>query len=257
MRPVLFELGGFEIHSWGLVVAIAFGFAWLVFRRELERMTGQGDAAFSLVLAGAVGGLVGSRVYWFFEHLGDASLTESFSGAGFTWHGGVLGGAAAALLVARQRRVPLDVLLGAAAPALALGYGVGRIACQLAGDGTYGVASDLPWAMSYPEGEVPTTERVHPTPVYETLASLLVFAALWRLRERLAPVRLFALYLVLAGLERCLVEFIRRNDEVLFGLTQPQLFALAMVVTGAVVLAVRPRLAGGAPRWPTRNDLAG
>jgi prolipoprotein diacylglyceryltransferase len=132
--------------------------------------------------------------------------------------------------------VPVDALLGASAPALALGYGVGRIACQLAGDGTYGVASDLSWAMSYPDGEAPTTERVHPTPVYETLASLLIFALLWRWRRRIPPVRLFAAYLVLAGIERFLIEFIRRNHAVLAGMTQPQLFATAMVMLGAVLV---------------------
>jgi len=250
MRPVLFDFGPFEVHSWGVLAAVAFGCAWLVLRRELERLSGQAEAALPLVLAAAVGGIVGARLYWFFEHLGDASLTDSFSGAGFTWYGGLLGGAAAVLLVARRRRVPVDVLLGAAAPALALGYGVGRIACQLAGDGTYGVASDLPWAMSYPHGEVPTTEQVHPTPVYETLASLLVFTVLWRLRRRMAPVRLFAVYLVLAGVERVLIELIRLNDEVLLGLTQPQLFALAMVAAGTVVLALPPRLSRRLPRAP-------
>jgi phosphatidylglycerol---prolipoprotein diacylglyceryl transferase len=247
MRPVLFELGPLEVHSWGVMVAVAFGCAWLVLRRELDRLTGRAAAAFPLILAGAVGGIVGARLYWFFEHLGDASLIDSFSGAGFTWYGGVLGGAAAVLFVARQRGVPLEALLGAAAPALALGYGVGRVACQLAGDGTYGVASDLPWAMSYPHGEVPTTERVHPTPIYETLASLLIFAVLWRLRTRMAPVRLFALYLVLAGLERFLIEFIRLNDEVALGLTPPQLFALAMVAAGTIVLALPTRLVRRSP----------
>jgi phosphatidylglycerol---prolipoprotein diacylglyceryl transferase len=240
MRPVLFEVGPLEVHSWGVLAAVAFGCAWLVLRRELERLTGHGDAAGRLVLAAAIGGIVGARVYWFFEHLGDASLTDSFSGAGFTWYGGLLGGAGAVVLVARRRHVPLDLLVGAAAPALALGYGVGRIACQLAGDGTYGVASDLPWAMSYPHGEVPTTERVHPTPVYETFASLLIFSVLWRLRTRMAAVRLFAVYLLLAGLERFLIELIRRNEQVLGGLTQPQLFAPAMVIAGIVLLAWRP-----------------
>lgn len=247
MRPVLFEAGPFELHSWGMLVAVAFGCAWLVLKRELDRLTGQADAAFPLVLAGAVGGIVGARLYWFVEHAGDASLTDSFSGAGFTWYGGVLGGAIAVLLLARRRKLALDVLLGASAPALALGYGVGRIACQLAGDGTYGVATDLPWAMSYPEGEVPTSERVHPTPVYETLASLLIFAVLWRLRRGMAPVRLFALYLMLAGAERFLVEFIRGNDEVVLGLSQPQLFAAAMLAAGAVVLALPRR---DVPRLP-------
>jgi len=241
MRPVLFELGPFEVNSWGLVVAVALLLAGAVLRTELDRLAGRGDTAYSLVLAAGLGGLLGARLYWLAEHAGEASLLDSFSGAGFTWYGGVLGGAAAVLLVARVRGVPLTALLGASAPALALGYAVGRIACQLAGDGTYGVPSDLPWAMSYPNGEVPTTERVHPTPVYETLASLLTFWLLWRLRHRWEPPRLFGAYLVLAGAERFLVEFIRRNDEILVGLTQPQLFAIAMLAAGVTVIA-----------WPAR-----
>lgn len=241
MRPVLIELGPFEVNSWGAMVAVALLLAGAVLRTELERLAGRADVAYPLILAAGLGGLIGARLYWLAEHAGEATLLDSFSGAGFTWYGGLLGGAAAVLVVARVRDVPLTALLGASAPALALGYGVGRIACQLAGDGTYGVPSDLPWAMSYPNGEVPTTERVHPTPVYETLASLLIFWLLWRLRHRWEPLRLFGAYLVLAGVERFLVEFIRRNDEVLSGLTQPQLFGVAMVVTGLVVVTCRGR----------------
>jgi phosphatidylglycerol---prolipoprotein diacylglyceryl transferase len=255
MRPVLFEIGPFEIHSWGVVVTVAFVAAWYVLRLELERLVGKGEAAFPLVLAAAAGGVVGARLYWFAEHLGDASLTDSFSGAGFTWYGGLLGGTAAVIVVARRRGIGIEPLLGAAAPALALGYGIGRIACQLAGDGTYGIASHLPWAMSYPHGEVPTTERVHPTPVYETLASLLIFAVLWRLRTRTTPLRLFALYLVLAGLERFLVEFIRLNEPVLLGLTQPQLFAVGMLVLGSALLVAAPRPAHP-PAPPPVSKLA-
>ena len=95
--------------------------------------------------------------------------------------------------------------------------------------------------MSYPHGEVPTTARVHPTPVYETLSSLVIFALLWRWRHRTSAVRLFAAYLVLAGTERFLVEFIRRNTHVLLGLTQPQLFAAAMMLAGAALLAAPQR----------------
>ena len=236
MRPVLFHVGPVAVHSWGVMVALALATSGYALRSELRRRTGSGDAALALVLAGGLGGIVGARIYWFFEHLGHDSLTDSFSGAGFTWFGGLIGGAAAVMLVARRRGVELVPLLGASAPALALGYGVGRAACQLAGDGTYGVPSDLPWAMSYPHGEVPTAQRVHPTPIYETLASLLIFALLWRLRRRLSAVRLFALYLALAGAERFLVEFIRRNDDVLLGLTQPQLFGAAMVISGLALL---------------------
>lgn len=236
MHPILFRFGSLEVHSYGVMVAIAAVLAGYVLRLKLQRRAGRGDTAFALTLAGMIGGFVGARVYFLLEHLGHTSLYGSPSGAGFTWYGGVLGGAAAVLIVARRRGVALPVLLGSFAPALALGYGVGRMACQLAGDGTYGIASSLPWALSYPHGEIPTTQRVHPTPVYETLASLLTFAILWRLRTRVAPVRLFGLYLVLAGIERFLVEFIRRNQHVLVGLSQPQLFAAATGLIGVALL---------------------
>jgi phosphatidylglycerol---prolipoprotein diacylglyceryl transferase len=235
MRPILYHVGGVAVHSWGVAAAFAIAAAGYAVRSELQRRAGRGDAAFAITLAAALGGIIGARVYWFFEHLGDASLTDSFSGAGFTWYGGVIGGAAAVLLVARHKRIAIAPLLGACAPALALGYGLGRIACQLAGDGTYGKPSHLPWAMSYPHGEVPTIQRVHPTPVYETLTSLLIFAVLWRLRRRLGALQLFALYLMLAGSERFLVEFLRLNKHVLLGLTQPQLFGAAMVLGGALL----------------------
>jgi phosphatidylglycerol:prolipoprotein diacylglycerol transferase len=206
VRPVLFDIGSLSVHSYGVLVAVAFVCAWFVLRHELERRAGRGAAAYPLAVAAAAGGFVGARVYWFFEHLGDASATDSFSGAGFTWYGGLLGGAAAMLVVARRKGVSITTLLGGSAPALALGYGVGRIACQFAGDGTYGTPSDLP-------------------------------------------------YLALAGAERFLVEFVRRNAHVLLGLTKPQLFAAAMMLAGAVLLAAPDQ--AGRSRLRTSRASAG
>ena len=254
MRPVLFHLGSIEVRAYGVFIALAFVAAWLALRAELERRAGRGDAAGPLILAAALGGFVGARAYWLVEQGSAATSGDLLSGAGFTWYGGVIGGALAVLVVARRQRVPLAVLLASAAPALAMGYALGRIACQFAGDGTYGVASNLPWAMSYAHGEVPTTERVHPTPVYETLTGLMIFWILWRIRTRVSPLRLFGLYLVLSGAERFLVEFVRRNEHVFAGLTQPQLFAIAFALLGAVLLAIDVRQRGLAgPTRPLRN----
>ena len=93
--------------------------------------------------------------------------------------------------------------------------------------------------MAYPEGTVPTTEEVHPTPVYETVAIGIGALVLWHLRDRFAPGVLFGLYLILAGTERLLVEIIRRNDSVVAGLTLPQLVSLAMMALGAAILVAR------------------
>jgi phosphatidylglycerol:prolipoprotein diacylglycerol transferase len=95
--------------------------------------------------------------------------------------------------------------------------------------------------MSYPDGTVPTTDHVHPTPIYETLAMGLVAWFLWTLRDRVRPGILFAIYLVLAGTERFLVEFIRRNDDVVAGITAPQLESLAMMIIGTAWIAFAGR----------------
>jgi phosphatidylglycerol:prolipoprotein diacylglycerol transferase len=155
------------------------------------------------------------------------------------WYGGAIGGAIGVLIWAWRRNFLTLQMADVAAVPLAAGYAIGRIGCQLAGDGDYGIPWDGPWAMSYPDGTVPTTEKVHPTPVYETLTMGLVAVLLWRWRHRWRPGTLFALYLVLAGTERFLVEFIRRNDEVLVGLTQAQLLSVAMIVAGGAWLWLR------------------
>jgi phosphatidylglycerol:prolipoprotein diacylglycerol transferase len=123
---------------------------------------------------------------------------------------------------------------------LAFGYAIGRIGCQVSGDGDYGKASHLPWAMAYPHGTKPIDTRVQPTPIYESIAMGLLALVLWRLRDRVRPGILFALWLVLSGVERLLIEFIRRNDAVALGLTLPQLLSVALVLVGGAWL-VRAR----------------
>ena len=147
-------------------------------------------------------------------------LGSLFSGSGLVWYGGVIGGAIAVIAWARLARAcSTSALLDLAAVPLAMGYAIGRIGCQVSGDGDYGKVSSLPWAMGYPHGTVPTPPgvKVQPTPIYETLAMGLVAWWLWRMRDRFRPGALFAFYLLLSGLERLLVEFIRRNHRVALG----------------------------------------
>ena len=140
-------------------------------------------------------------------------------------------------------------LLDLCAAPLALGYAIGRIGCQVSGDGDYGKAWDGPWAMAYPHGTKPIDTTVQPTPIYETIVMGLIAYLLWRLRDRYRTGVLFCVYLVLAGVERLLVEFIRRNDHVLLGLTEPQLVSVAMIAAGATCLAIAARR-GGVVRAP-------
>ena len=244
MQPEI-NLGPLTLQSFGLMLGLAFAVAGLIAARRLKEIGRNPEWAYEMVFAAIVGDIVGARLWSVIENWDEASddlLGSLLSGAGLVFYGGLLGGALCVLAWARWRGV-LDLqTLDVAAVPLAAAYAIGRIGCQLAGDGDYGEAWDGPWAMAYPDGTVPTTEEVHPTPVYETLAMGAVAWFLWSRRDSVRPGGLFALYLLLAGTERFLVEFVRRNDVVALGLTLPQLIALAMMLAGGAWLL---RLRGG------------
>jgi len=247
MQPEI-NIGPVELKTFGLMFALGFLASGALVARRFIELGKPPDWAYEMIFAALVGGLVGARAYWLLQNWDEASddlLGNLFSGAGLVWYGGALGGALAVGLWARWRGFWGLRLLDLAAPGLALGYAIGRIGCQLSGDGDYGEPSALPWAMAYPEGTVPTDDEVHPTPIYETLAMGLVAWLLWQWRDRFRAGVLFAAYLVLSGLERFLVEFVRRNDETVAGLTTPQLESLALMAAGAVWIAVVARRPGG------------
>ena len=242
------HIGPLTLQTFGLCFALAFLAAGALIWKRFGEIGKPVDWAYEMGFAALVGGIVGSRLYFIvdnYDQVSDDLLGNLFSGSGLTWYGGAIGGAIAVLLWARWRGFLGLALLDVAAPALALGYAIGRVGCQLSGDGDYGKAWDGPWAMSYPDGTVPTDEKVHPTPVYEALAMGLGAWILWQLRDRVRAGVLFALYLLYAGTERFLVEFLRRNDEVALGLTAAQLESLAMMAAGAIWIAVVARRHGG------------
>jgi phosphatidylglycerol:prolipoprotein diacylglycerol transferase len=238
------EVAGLSIKTFGVMFALAFLASGAVVARRLREQDKPADWAYELIFAALIGGLVGSRAYFIVQNYdqvkGDV-LGSIFSGSGLVWYGGLIGGAAGVVIWAWRRGVLGVWLLDLCAPGLALGYAIGRIGCQISGDGDYGKAWNGPWAMAYPHGTVPTTTPVHPTPIYETLAMGLAAWALWRARDALRPGLLFAAYLVMAGTERFLVEFLRRNAAVAAGLTAPQFESLAMIAVGGVWLAIARR----------------
>ncbi len=246
MRPEI-QVLGISIKTFGLCFAFAFLASGLTVSRRLVEIGKSSEWAYEMVFAAVIGGLVGSRGYYLIQNYDEVKgdlLGNIFSGSGLVWYGGAIGGAVAVCLWAWRRGFLGLTLLDVCAPALAIGYAVGRVGCQISGDGDYGKAWDGPWAMAYPHGTVPTTQTVHPTPIYETVAMGLAAWALWRARNAFRPGVLFACYLVLAGSERFLVEFLRRNDVVAAGLTAPQLESLAMLVAGLVWIALAARRGG-------------
>lgn len=166
-------------------------------------------------------------------------------GGGYTWFGGVLGGLAAACVLARLYKTPALRVLDVA-PVASLGLVCGRIGCFLAGDGDYGIPTSMPWGMSFPNGLVPTLVRVHPTPLYETAYALIIFAVLWRRGRsqnyaRVWPGSQLAAYLFWTGLCRFVVEFLSRNAKVFAGLTEAQWVGLVFVLSAIALKAFHPR----------------
>ncbi len=237
------SIGPVTLQTFGLMFALSFVVAGVIAHRRFRELGKPGDWAYEVIFAAIIGGLIGGRLYWAFENWGDVAddpFGNLFAGSGLTWYGGAFGGAAAVLLWARWRNFLNLEMFDLAAPAMAAGQAVGRIGCQLSGDGDYGEPWDGPWAMGYPDGVVPTPPgvTVHPTPIYETLTLGLIAIVLWRLRDRFRFGILFALYLVLAGLMRFLVEFIRTNDAVFAGLTMAQSISVAMIAGGVIWMLV-------------------
>ena len=236
MYPVLFRIAGMEITSFGVLMAIAMLMGVRLFARELERSRLPADAV-NAALAGAVGGVVGAKLVWAIEFRGtEPFLDLLLSRGGFSWFGGFAGGVGTGLWMLRRYRVPLVRGLAAAAPALAIGHAIGRIGCFLVGD-DYGRATDLPWGVAFPLGLPPTNVPVHPTQLYEAvlLAPLAFCLIRWR-RAGIGDTVVLGRYLVLAGLFRFTIEFVRVNRQILGPLTLAQLIALGLVAAGAVML---------------------
>ena len=248
MKPEI-HLLGISIKTFGVTFALGFVACGMLVARRLRELGRPVDWAYEITFAALVGGLVGARAYYVIQNYDSVKhdlLGSVFSGSGLVWYGGAIGGAIGVVGWMRWRGVLELRMFDTCATALALGYAIGRIGCQVSGDGDYGIRSTLPWAMGYPHGTLPTPPgvEVQPTPIYETVTMCLLAYGLWQLRDRVRPGVVFALYLALSGLERFLVEFIRRNSEVLAGLTAPQLESLALIAIGGVWLASMARRGG-------------
>jgi len=248
------------LPTFGLMVGTAFFTAVWLARVEARRLLPQlhPDFMSNACMLGFVAGLVGARLFHLLEYPREFlahPLQMLLSRSGFTIFGGLIIGTLAGAWYVRRKQVPLAPLLDAVSPALMLGYAIGRIGCQISGDGDWGIAVTgappawLPhwlWSQTYDgniAGVVIPPPGVYPTPIYESLMSFAAFALLWKLRKHAhAPGWLFGVYLVLAGIERFLVELIRVNTTyTIFGaqVTQAQIIATACIAAGVIVCVWR------------------
>jgi phosphatidylglycerol:prolipoprotein diacylglycerol transferase len=250
--PLIFRLGRLEITGYGIMMMVGFLLGGWLIALELRRRGLYEEYAADITVAAVVGGIVGAKLWYWVMNGGSL-----FARGGLVWYGGFVGGAAGVLLNGWRLKVPARWTFHLCAPALAAAYALGRIGCFIVND-DYGHPTTLPWGVKFPQGLPPSTAEnlqhqfgiavppgtdpaevlaVHPTQLYEVVLMLIAFAVLWRLRVRPRPVGwLFGIYLIWAGLERFLIEFVRAKDDRFFGpLTLAQVVSLGLVLLGILV----------------------
>lgn len=282
MYPLLFEFGSVKLYSFGLMMAIAFMTANYFLGQEVKRRKMDENIVWQLTWRALVGGVAGSKLFSILENWSDFvqdPIGQLFSPAGLTFYGGFLLAMLMIGMYLRKQRLPFLQMADIVVPTVLLAYGIGRIGCQLAGDGDYGVPSRLPWAMAYPQGTAKPSstlpeyfinnpeERaawhydslraivtgtdvlgqritrldevvtVHPAPVYEALFCIIAFALLWGKRKRWENNfgKLFSVTLIVMGIERLLIEFIRLNP-LYAGLSMAQWISVGMILAGGYLL---------------------
>ena len=271
MYPIIYDFGvvdlfGFQfrlaIYSFGLMLVIAFYACYFLLEKDLKELGHDEKLASDIIFWSALGGIIGSKIYHVIENL-DQILASSnplsmiFSGSGLVFLGGLIGAVVAVTIVLNKYEVSWLKFADQLAPLILLGYAIGRLGCFLVGD-DYGIPSNLPWAMSFPEGLPPTTTsvfeyqfpwvdisglpagviKVHPTQMYETLICSILFYLLWSKRNNiLVPGSLFFQYLILAGSERFIIEFLRTNEKYVFDIfSGAQILSILMIIIGSYFL---------------------
>lgn len=259
MIPFL-HLGPLTIPTFGLMVATGLLVSAYVLQADFDRRRegfskhgylkesrepSHRDEGFLIIGIAGISGLVGARLYHVLETPREFFADPwplLFSRFGFAWFGGFLGGFVALLFLAKHYRIPILEFMDLCSPAACVGYAIGRIGCLLSGDGDYGVPTKLPWGMSFPNGVVPTSEHVHPTPIYEFLIWMLIAMILWQMGKKTlngeAPGRIFCGYLIFTGAARFLIEFIRINPRSFFGMSNAQTASLVSILLG-IMLAMK------------------
>jgi phosphatidylglycerol---prolipoprotein diacylglyceryl transferase len=242
MIPYL-HLGPLQLPTFGLMVALALITAAYVLQADFDRRGMSADAFTMITIAGLLG-ILGAKLYHLLETPAEffaSPLPLLLSRYGFAWFGGFLGGFGAMLVMGWRAKLPMWAFLDACSPAASFGYAIGRIGCFLSGDGDYGKPTSLLWGMSFPNGVVPTTERVHPAPLYELLVWSAIGWLLWRLGGRFLKNpghtgQIFCYYLILTGVARFLVEIIRINPPWILGMSNAQVASAVSVVAGCVLM---------------------
>lgn len=289
LSDVVYAATGYQLPlplaSFGFFVAVATLVAAGFLRTELQRLYSEGKIpsvrrvmktdngrsettdvppqaiVTDLCIAVMLAGVAGARIFHILDHMDAFSANPwsmIFSRSGLSIFGGLIFGTLAGLICVKRWKLPVRPLLDAAAPAMMLGYAIGRIGCQVSGDGDWGIAANMAlkpdflptwlWSQFYEHnifGEIIPAPGVYPTPIYETGMALLCFLLLWTLRKHpFSSGWLFSVYLLLTGAERFLIEQIRVNpvfDIAGFRMSQAEIIAVFLMISGTAGIALLGR----------------
>lgn len=274
MIPKLFQIGPIPVYSYGLMLGISFIVASWLLSKEFKRRKLDENAAINVTFIALVGGVIGSKLLYVIEEWSSImsmpaskifSTDGLFSPAGLTFYGGLILATFLIYLYTRSKKIPFMRVCDAAAPSLTIGYGIARIGCHLSGDGDYGLPvsefmSWVPWGTDYSKGTlppsvafrgtdiaqqfggvVPDNTLCHPTPMYELIFAIIMFSILWSKRKTFKQDgKLFGLYLILTGVARLLVEFIRLNPKIVIGLSEAQVISAVFIILGIFIYYRNP-----------------
>jgi len=264
--PILFQFGSFTISSFGVMMVIAFLLGNYLLRIDVVAEGYDAIIADDIIFRAAIGGILGAKIYYLIENIPTGQAADNINGliniiagiftlngeriafgiqnfgAGLVFLGGLVGGMAAVSWYIYRKNLNWFKIADLAAPFLVLGHGIGRIGCFLVGD-DYGIPTNLPWAIAFPNGLPPTNIAVHPTQLYEMSAYFIIFFYLrYRKRNQTFSGEIIFEYLFLGGLSRFMVEFIRTNARYIFGLSGAQYLSILMMAIGAYQLWKMRRL---------------
>ena len=266
MYPILFHFGSFPISSFGVMMVIAFLLGNYLLRIDVVAEGYDAIIADDIIFRAAIGGILGAKVYYLIENIPTGQAADNINGliniiagiftlngerialgiqnfgAGLVFLGGLVGGMAAVSWYIYRKNLNWFKIADLAAPFLVLGHGIGRIGCFLVGD-DYGIPTNLPWAIAFPNGLPPTNIAVHPTQLYEMSAYFIIFFYLrYRKRNQTFSGEIIFEYLFLGGISRFMVEFIRTNTKYILGLSGAQYLSILMMAIGAYQLWKMRRL---------------
>ncbi len=260
MYPEIIRFGDFAISSFGLMMVIAFLTGNYLLRRDMNRFGQPPELADEFTFRAAIGGILGAKIYYIIENIPSGYGAENLRGlwdiiagiftlsgsrlaggihnfgAGMVFYGGAIGGFLAVMFFVHKHELSVAKVADWIAPYLVLGHAIGRIGCFLVGD-DYGIPSSLPWAVAFPKGAPPIDIPVHPTQIYEVIMYSLIFIFLYRkrLKEHFNG-ELISYYMILVGIARFSIEFIRTNTKYFLNLSGAQYISIILMITGAALL---------------------